>query len=340
MTDRRVAYHLETRRGVDGLRRRPQPLPEPGPNQVVVRVRAASLNRRDLMLMDGTYPLAATPGVIPLSDGVGEVVAVGRAVTRVALGDRVSSTYFLHWIGGPQRLAHVREQFGANHDGWLAGHVVLGEESTVRVPDHLSDPEAASLTCAGVVAWAALTRPVPVAPGETVLTVGTGAVALFAVQFAKLHGARVISVTSSPEKAERLRELGADEAVDRTGTPDWEEAVLKLTGGDGADHIVDAVGMLTLPKSVASGAYNARITLVGAFPAPPPSENLFAGRYLSIRRIAVGSRVDFEAMNRALAVHRTRPVIDRVFGFDEAAEAYRYLRDGNPFGKVVVRSPA
>ena len=336
-----VAYHLEPRHGVDGLRPRPQPLPEPGPNQVVVRVRAASLNRRDLMLMDGTYPLAATPGVIPLSDGVGEVVAVGRAVTRVAPGDRVSSTYFLHWIGGPQRLAHVREQFGANHDGWLAGHVVLGEESTVRVPDHLSDPEAASLTCAGVVAWAALTRPVPVAPGETVLTVGTGAVALFAVQFAKLHGARVISVTSSPEKAERLRELGADEAVDRTGTPDWEEAVLKLTGGDGADHIVDAVGMLTLPKSVASGAYNARITLVGAFPAPPPpSENLFAGRYLSIRRIAVGSRTDFEAMNRALAVHRTRPVIDRVFGFDEAAEAYRYLRDGNPFGKVVVRSPA
>ena len=351
MTDRRVAYHLEPRHGVDGrrrvggLRRRPQPLPEPGPNQVVVRVRAASLNRRDLMLMDGTYPLVATPGVIPLSDGVGEVVAVGHAVTRVAPGDRVSSTYFLHWIGGPQRLAHVREQFGANHDGWLAGHVVLGEESAVRVPDHLTDPEAASLTCAGVVAWAALTRPVPVAPGETVLTVGTGAVALFAVQFAKLHGARVISVTSGPEKAERLRELGADEAVDRTGTPGWDEAVLKLTAGDGADHIVDAVGMLTLPKSVASGAYNARVTLVGAFPtpplaAPPPTENLFAGRYLSIRRIAVGSRTDFEAMNRALAVHRTRPVVDRVFGFDEAAEAYRYLREGNPFGKVVVDCPA
>lgn len=332
-----VAYHLH---GVDDLRRRPRPVPEPGPNQVVVRMRAASLNRRDLMLMDGTYPLAATPGVVPLSDGVGEVVAVGRAVTRVALGDRVSSTYFLHWIGGPQRLAHVREQFGANHDGWLAGHVVLGEESTVRVPEHLTDPEAASLTCAGVVAWAALTRPVPVAPGETVLTVGTGAVALFAVQFAKLHGARVISVTSSPEKAERLRELGADEAVDRTGTPDWDETVLKLTGGDGADHVVDAIGMLTLPKSVASGAYNARVTLVGAFPGPPPGENLFAGRYLSIRRIAVGSRTDFEAMNRALAVHRTRPVIDRAFGFDEAAEAYRYLREGNPFGKVVVLSAA
>jgi NADPH:quinone reductase-like Zn-dependent oxidoreductase len=345
MTGGSVAYRLEPLHGVDGLSRRPQPLPEPDPNQVLVRMRAASLNRRDLMLMDGTYPLAATPGVVPLSDGVGEVVAVGRAVTRVAPGDRVSSTYFLHWIGGPQRLAHVREQFGANHDGWLAGYVVLGEESAVRMPEHLSDAEAASLTCAGVVAWAALANPVPVAPGQTVLTVGSGTVALFAVQFARLHGARVISVTSSPEKAERLRELGAHEVIDRTGTPDWENAVLELTGGDGADHVVDAVGMLSLPKSVACGAYNARITLVGAFPAPdPPSEpappggNPFGGRYLSIRRIAVGSRADFEAMNRAIAVHRIRPVIDRLFRFDEAAEAYRYFRDGNPFGKVVVRS--
>jgi NADPH:quinone reductase-like Zn-dependent oxidoreductase len=163
------------------------------------------------------------------------------------------------------------------------------------------------------------------------------------VQFARLHGARVISVTSSPEKAKRLRELGADEAIDRTGTPDWEEAVLELTAGDGAEHVVDAVGMLTLPKSVAAGAYNACVTLVGAFPPPSASlaaPNPFGGRYLSIRRIAVGSRADFEAMNRAIAVHRTRPVIDRMFGFDEAAEAYRYFRDGNPFGKVVVRAPA
>lgn len=339
MTDS-VAYQLEPLRGLDGLSRRPQPMPEAGPNQVVVRTRAASLNRRDLMLMDGTYPLPATPGVVPLSDGVGEVVATGSGVTRVAVGDRVSSTYFLNWTGGPQRLAHVREQFGANHDGWLAGYVALGEESAVRVPDHLTDEEAATLTCAGVVAWAALTRPAPVAPGETVLTVGTGTVAQFAVQFARMHGARVISVTSGPEKAKRLRELGADETIDRTGTPDWEHAVLELTGGDGVEHIVDAVGMLTLPKSVASGAYNARITLVGAFPAPPPDTGPFGGNYLSIRRIAVGSRTDFEAMNRAVAVHRTRPVIDRAFPFDEAVEAYRYFRDGNPFGKVVVRSPS
>jgi NADPH:quinone reductase-like Zn-dependent oxidoreductase len=314
----------------------PQAPATPGPHEVVVKVRAASLNRRDLMVMDGTYPVPATVGVVPLSDGCGEVVAVGAAVSRVAVGDRVASTYFLHWIDGPQRLSHVREQFGANHDGWLAEHIVLHEESAVRVPAHLTDPEAASLTCAGVVAWSALTKPQPVQAGETVLTVGTGTVALFAVQFARMHGARVIAVTSSPDKAKRLLALGADETIDRTETPDWERAVLDLTDGDGAEHVVDTVGSLTLPKSVAAGAFNAQVTQIGAFPGGVPTENPFGGKYLSIRRIAVGSRADFEAMNRAIAEHGTRPVIDRVFGFDEAAEAYRHFRDGRPFGKVVV----
>jgi NADPH:quinone reductase-like Zn-dependent oxidoreductase len=261
-------------------------------------------------------------------------------VTRIAVGDRVSSTYYLRWTDGPQRLAHVREQFGANHDGWLAGYVVRDEDSVVRVPEHLTDAEAASLTCAGVVAWAALTKPVPVGPGDTVLTVGTGTVALFAVQFARMHGARVVCVTSSRERARRLRSLGAAEAIDRTETPDWEQAILELTGGDGVEHVVDTVGRLTLPKSVACGAFNARITLVGAFPGPTPSADPFGGRYLSIRRIAVGSRADFETMNRAIGLHGIRPVIDRVVRFEEAVEAYRYFRDGNPFGKVVVRSPS
>ncbi|MFB7549003.1 NAD(P)-dependent alcohol dehydrogenase [Streptomyces sp. NPDC056154] len=320
-----------------GLTARSQTPPEPGPDQIVVRVRAASLNRRDLLLMDGTYPLPAAAGVVPLSDGVGEVITMGERVTRVAVGDRVTSTYFLNWIDGPQRLSQVREQFGVNHDGWLARHIVLNQESAVRVPEHLTNPEAASLTCAGVVAWAALTKPVPVEPGGIVLTVGTGTVALFAVQFARMHGARVISVTSSPEKAKRLRALGADETIDRTETPDWERAVLDLTDGDGADHIIDAVGLPTLSKSVAAGAFNAQVTLIGAFPGGKPTTNPFGGAYLSIRRIAVGSRTDFEAMNRAIAEHGTRPVIDRVFRFDEAVDAYRYVRDGNPFGKVVIQ---
>ena len=336
MTSTVRAYHLDPLHDLKGLRTRQQALPEPGPGQIVVRVRAASLNRRDLMLMDGTYPLPAKPDVVPLSDGVGEVIAVGAGVTRVSAGDRVTSTYYLHWIDGPQRLAHVLEQYGASHDGWLAGYAVLEADSVVRVPDHLTDPEAASLTCGGVVAWAALTKPVPVTPGETVLTVGTGTVALFAVLFARMHGARVISVTSSPDKAKRLGELGASQVIDRSETPDWEQAVSELTGGDGVDHVVDAVGRPTMAKSVASGAFNARVTLIGAFPADGPVPDPFGGRYLSIRRIAVGSRADFEAMNRAITANRMRPVIDRVFPFAEAVAAYRYFRDGNPFGKVVV----
>lgn len=331
-----LAYHLDPLHDVDGLRARSQHQPEPGPGQVVVQVRAASLNRRDLMLMDGTYPLPATPDVVPLSDGVGEVIAVGPGVTRAAIGDRVTGTYFRRWIAGPQRLAHVREQYGANHDGWLAEYVLLEEDSVVRAPDHLTDAEAASLTCAGVVAWAAVTKPATVTPGETVLTIGTGNVALFAVQFARMHGARVLCVTSSSDKAKRLCEIGADEVIDRTETPDWEQAVRDLTGGDGVEHVIDAVGMLTLPKSVAAAAFNARITLIGAFPATAPVLDPFAGNYVSIRRIAVGSRTDFETMNRALSVHRMRPVIDREFPFAEAADAYRYFRDGNPFGKVVI----
>jgi NADPH:quinone reductase-like Zn-dependent oxidoreductase len=331
-----LAYCLQPLRGLDGLTVRPQPVPEPGPTEVVVEVRAASLNRRDLMLMEGTYPLPAKPGVVPLSDGVGEVIAVGADVTRVAVGDRVSSTYYLHWVDGPQRLTHVREQFGANHNGWLAGYVVLDERSVVRVTDHLTDAEAASLSCAGVTAWSALTSPVPIEPGQTALTVGTGNVALFAAQFARMHGARVVSVTSNPDKAERLRKLGVDDVIDRNEVPHWEQEVLELTGGDGVERVVDAVGLSTLPKSVAAGAFNALITVVGAFPVDAPVGDPLAGRYLAIRRIAVGSRVQFEAMNRAITEHRMRPVVDREFGFDEAIEAYRYFRDADPFGKVVV----
>ncbi|WP_069163141.1 zinc-dependent alcohol dehydrogenase family protein [Nocardia altamirensis] len=336
-----IAYRLEPMRGLDGLTTVPQEVPRPGPNQVVIRVRAASLNRRDLMLMDGTYPLPATPGIVPLSDGVGEVIAVGDTVTRAVLGDRVTGTYFVRWIDGPQRLPQVVEQYGATFDGMLATYAVLEQDSVVHVPAHLTDVEAATLTCAGVVAWSALTKPVPVAPGASVLTVGSGTVALFAVQHAKMLGARVISITSSPDKAERLRKLGADEVIDRTATPDWDAAVLELTDGHGVEHVVEAVGLPTLATSVRSAGYNAMITMIGAAELPDGRqfENPFVGPYLAIRRIAVGSRTDFEAMNRAVTEHRLRPVIDRTFPLDEAAAAYRHFRDGNPFGKVVVTMP-
>ncbi|MEV5837099.1 NAD(P)-dependent alcohol dehydrogenase [Nocardia sp. NPDC052112] len=336
-----IAYHLDPLPGLAGLTVRDQELPQPGPNQVVIRVRAASLNRRDLMLMNGSYPLPATPDIIPLSDGVGEVIAVGDEVTRTSLGDRVTASYFVHYINGPQRLAHVAEQYGANYNGMLATYAVIEEDSVVHVPEHLTDVEAATLTCAGVVAWAALTTPVPVSADQTILTVGTGTVALFAVQHAKMLGARVISITSGPDKAERLHKLGADETIDRNVTFDWDQRVLELTGGHGVEHVVEAVGLPTLSKSVRSAGYNAMITMIGAVQLPPgqPFENPFVGPYLAIRRIAVGSRDDFEAMNRTITAHRMRPVIDRMFPLDQAEEAYRYFRDDNPFGKVVITMP-
>ncbi|WP_433727071.1 zinc-dependent alcohol dehydrogenase family protein [Nocardia sp. CA-129566] len=336
-----IAYHLDPLHGLAGLTVREQEVPVPGPNQVVIKVRAASVNRRDLMLMDGSYPLPATPDIVPLSDGVGEVVAVGDNVTRAVLGDRVTATYFVRYISGPQRLAQVAEQYGANYNGMLATYAVIEEDSVVHVPDHLTDIEAATLTCAGVVAWAALTKPAPVGPGETVLTVGSGTVALFAVQYAKVLGARVISITSGPDKAERLHKLGADETVDRSETPDWDQKVLELTDGHGVEHVVEAVGLPTLSKSVRSAGYNAMITMIGAsqLPKGQPLENPFVGPYLAIRRIAVGSRDDFEAMNRTITEHRVRPVIDRTFPLDQAVEAYRYFRDDNPFGKVVITMP-
>ncbi|MFC9435505.1 NAD(P)-dependent alcohol dehydrogenase [Nocardia sp. NPDC057030] len=333
-----VAYHLDPLRGLDGLGAAAQEIPRPGPDQVVIRVRAASINRRDLMLMDGVYPLPATPRIVPLSDGVGEVIAVGANVTRAALGDRITASYFVRWVDGPQRLAMAAEQYGANVDGMLATYAVVEQDSVVHVPAHLTDVEAATLTCAGVVAWAALTKPVPVAPGETVLTVGSGAVALFAVQHAKMLGARVFSVTSSPGKADGLRKLGADEVIVSTETPDWDQAVQDLTGGLGVEHVVDAVGLPTLSKSVRSGGYNTQVTMIGAARTPLVESvgDVFGTQYVSIRRIAVGSRTDFEAMNRTITEHRMRPLIDRVFPLDQAVDAYRYFRDGNPFGKVVV----
>ncbi|MFI6444085.1 NAD(P)-dependent alcohol dehydrogenase [Kitasatospora sp. NPDC050543] len=344
-----TGYHLDKPQdgvdgldGVDRLVMRAEELPPPGPRQVLIRVRAASLNRRDLMILDGTYPLRAAAGVVPLSDGAGEVVAVGEGVRRAEAGDRVAVTYFRRWIDGPMTLPLISEQYGASLGGMLAEYQVVDEESVVRIPAHLSYEEAATLPCAGVLAWAALTTGArPLAAGDTVLVVGSGAVALFGVQLAAALGGRVIAVTSGEEKARRLRELGAAEVVDRRATPEWEQAVAALTGGRGADLVVEAVGAPTIARSVASIGFNGQISLVGAFPAGGAAfdPNLFNGRFFHLQRLAVGSRTSFEQLNAALSRHGLRPVIDRVFGFDEAIAAYRHLRDGSPFGKVVITLP-
>ncbi|MET8446350.1 NAD(P)-dependent alcohol dehydrogenase [Streptomyces sp. NPDC005209] len=335
------SYHIETPGTVDGIVARDTAArPEPGPTDIVVRVHAVSLNRRDLMILDGSYPLKAAPGVIPVSDGAGEVVAVGEEVTRFTVGDRVTSTYFPRWIDGRITPALI-DQPGATLPGMLAEYVRLDQEAAVAVPAHLSWEEAACLPCAGVTAWNALTGADPVLPGETVLTLGTGALSLFAVRFAKILGAEVVATTSRPAMADRLNALGADHVVDHARNPAWGRAVRELTGGRGADLVVETGGPDTIEQSVrATGLYGRLVLVAAGGPRRPSLEistDALASSLVSMRRIFVGSRTQFEGMNRAITRNGLRPVVDRVFAFDEVHEAYRHYAAGAPFGKVVIR---
>ncbi|MER5825544.1 NAD(P)-dependent alcohol dehydrogenase [Streptomyces mirabilis] len=334
------AYHLETPGTVDGIAPRETDRPEPGPRDILVRVRAVSLNKRDLLILNGTYPLKAVPDVIPLSDGAGEVVAVGAEVTRFAVGDRVASTYFPKWIDGRITPARI-DQPGATLPGMLTEYARLDENAAVRVPDHLGWEEAACLPCAGVTAWHALTGGEALTPGQTVLTLGTGALSLFVVQFAKTLGAEVIATTSGTTKADRLEALGADHVVNYSENPEWGTAVRELTGGRGADLVVETNGPDTIEQSMRAAAlYGQIVLLTTGNPRRPGieiSNAVYAASLATIRRVFVGSRAHFESMNRALTLHGTRPVVDRTFGFDEVHEAFRYYESGVAFGKVVIR---
>ncbi|MFD5763020.1 NAD(P)-dependent alcohol dehydrogenase [Streptomyces sp. NPDC127044] len=334
------AYHLETPGTVDGIAPRETDRPEPGPRDILVRVRAVSLNKRDLLILNGTYPLKAVPDVIPLSDGAGEVVAVGAEVTRFAVGDRVASTYFPKWIDGRITPAQI-DQPGATLPGMLTEYARLDENAAVRVPDHLGWEEAACLPCAGVTAWHALTGGEALTLGQTVLTLGTGALSLFVVQFAKTMGAEVIATTSGTTKADRLKALGADHVVNYSENSEWGTAVRELTGGRGADLVVETNGPDTIEQSMRAAAlYGQIVLLTTGNPRRPGieiSNAVYAASLATIRRVFVGSRAHFESMNRALTLHGTRPVVDRTFGFDEVHEAFRYYESGVAFGKVVIR---
>ncbi|MER5726854.1 NAD(P)-dependent alcohol dehydrogenase [Streptomyces sp. NPDC002138] len=338
------AYRLESFGDIDGivLGEHGAAVPEPaGPTGIVVAMRAASLNRRDLMILDGSYPLPAVPGVVPLSDGAGEVVAVGDAVTRFAVGDRVSCGYFPRWRSGPI-TPDAFDQPGCTLDGMLAEYAVLDEQWAVRVPEHLTWEEAATLPCAAVTAWSALTGGEPLLPGRTVLTLGTGPVALFAVQFAGLLGCRVVATTSGgAEKADRLKALGADAVIDYRSHPEWSVQVRDATGGLGADLVVETGGPKTIEQSMRASALYGQIVLLitgdGGRSGISISNEAYASSLATIRREFVGSRDRFEEMNRAITTHGLRPVIGRVHSFENARAAYRGYATDAPFGKVVLR---
>ncbi|WP_192246209.1 zinc-dependent alcohol dehydrogenase family protein [Mesorhizobium silamurunense] len=331
------SYRLEGLGGIEKLVAREEAVPEPGPRQIVVRVRATSLNRRDTMVLNGTYPLTARPGIVPLSDGAGEVVAVGDAVTRFAVGDRVTGSYFARWIDGRMHPGVV-DQLGCTLDGMLSEFALLDEQWAVRLPDHLSWQEAATFTCAGLTAWSALTGAEIPKPGQWVLVIGSGGVALFALQFAKLAGCRVAAVTSRAEKTDRLRALGADLVIATVETPEWGMNLREATGG--IDLVVETGGPATFAQSLIASALYGRIVLLTVQdqkgkPVEIPG-SVYQRSLATIGRVFVGSRNGLDAMLAAVATHRLKPVIDRVFPFAEAGEAYRYFQQGDVFGKVVV----
>ncbi|WP_333842458.1 zinc-dependent alcohol dehydrogenase family protein [Pelomicrobium sp.] len=318
-----------------------QPKPVPGPGQVLVRVRACSLNYRDLIVARGRFG-DKTQGRVPLSDGAGEVEAVGGGVTRFKPGDRVAACFFQDWIDGPFEMRYHGSALGGEAPGMLAEYVALPEQGWIKFPEHLSFQEAACLPCAAVTAWQALVVRGALAAGETVLALGTGGVSIFALQFAVALGARVIVTSSSDAKLERARGLGAWEGVNYQRTPDWDKEVWRLTDKRGVDHVVEVGGPGTLEKSLASLAAGGHVALIGVltgFGAPTGSLFPLVTKNARMNGIYVGSRAHFEAMNQFIAERRLRPVIDRVFPFEQAAEAYRYQQSGGHFGKIVVEIP-
>ena len=326
--------------GLDGLRLQEAEIPTPGRGEALVRVRAVSLNFRELsILLKGRYPLPVKPDVVACSDGAGEVVDIGPGVTRVKRGARVVASIFPHWQDGPFSAA-VAAQLGGSLDGLLAQHVVLPESALVPVPEHLSFDEAAGLPCAGVTAWNALYGGArPLQTGDTVLTLGSGAVSLWALQLAKAGGARVIATTSSADKAEHLRALGADAVLNYRETPAWAEAVRGLTEGAGVQRVVEVGGGATLAQSLRAVAFSGEVAFIGTLadgPATLDANALFASG-ATLRVIAAGSTAQLSQMTRAVAVNRLRPPLGRVFDFDDAREAFAHYARGEGFGKVVIR---
>jgi len=321
-------YEIREPRGIESVVRAERDEPKPGYGQVLVRMRAASLNYRDLAVARGNYGRGVPSPVIPLSDGAGEVVALGDGVTRWKTGDRVAGIFMQGWLAGRVDEAKAKTALGGAIDGVLAEYRALSEEGLVRVPEHLSFEEGAVLPCAGVAAWHGL---IGLQPGESVLVQGTGGVSIFALQFAKLAGARVVATSSSDEKLERVRKMGADLLINYRTTPDWEKPA------QGVDRVIEVGGAGTLGKSLRAVRTGGTVALIGILTGKgevDPQPVLM--KSIRLQGIYVGSREMFEDMNRAISQAKLKPVVDRVFPFGEAQTAYRHLESGAHFGKVVI----
>jgi NADPH:quinone reductase-like Zn-dependent oxidoreductase len=332
------AYQLPQATGIEALTKVDLPMPKPAHRQVLVRIKACSLNFRDLAIVLGRYRMPVKPNVIPLSDGAGEVVEVGDGVTKVKAGDRVAGNFFQRWQGGLPSADTQASALGGSLDGMLTEYVVLEEDGVVKLPAHLSFEEGACLPCAGVTAWHALAEHGKVTAGDTVLVQGTGGVSILGLQLARQMGATVIATSSSDEKLARAKKLGAAHGINYKTTPDWEKAALELTGGNGVDLVIEVGGAGTIAKSLGAIRHGGKVSMIGVLSgAAELNPMLIMARRANVQGISVGSTQMFEAMNRAITGGSLKPVIDKVFSFDETPAAFRHMQSAQHFGKIVVK---
>ncbi|MGD8350531.1 MAG: NAD(P)-dependent alcohol dehydrogenase [Gammaproteobacteria bacterium] len=331
------AYEIVSEGGIDALALNERPEPQPGPGQILVAVRASSVNYRDLSTVEDPAARAIPYPRIPNSDAAGEVLAIGPGVTRFAPGDRVAGCFFQHWVDGGITPAAMASALGGAIDGVLAEQVLLAEPGAVPIPAHLSFEEAATLPCAGLTAWNCLLEQGGLKPGMTVLLLGTGGASIFGLQLAKMSGARVIITSSSDDKLERARTLGADETINYLAIPDWEKRVLELTDGKGVDVTIETGGAGTLEKTIEATRVGGCISLIGVLTGGTINPVAVMRKSIRLQGVYVGNRRMFESMNAALAANRVHPVVDRVFEFDEARAAFHAMRAAGHFGKLVVR---
>lgn len=332
------AYQIE-QFGIENFRVVEREMPEPAADEVLVRFHAASVNYRDLMVVTGTYNPRMKMPAVPFSDGAGEVVSAGEGVSKWKPGDRVMPIFAQRWFDGDSSEEKRRTSLGAGAqwDGVLREYGAFNQESLVRIPEHLSYEEAATLPCAALTAWHALIESGKIKPGDLVLTLGSGGVSVFAVQFAKMAGARVFATSGSDEKRAKLVELGADETVNYREREGWDLAAVEFSG-EGVDHVVEVGGAGTLPKSINAARIGGHVAMIGALTGAAGFNPVTAFmKAIRLQGIFVGSRRMFEDMNKAIVANKLRPVIDRVFEFDQAADALRHMESGAHFGKIVVR---
>lgn len=332
------AYEIQGSFGMDNLKLVERADPVPGHGQVLVQMKAVSLNYRDLMMIRGHYNPRQPLPLVPCSDGVGEVMAVGEGVDRVRPGDRVATAFSQTWISGRPTTENLGGTLGGPIDGTLAELMVLSAEGVVKAPAYLSDIEAATLPCAALTAWSALVELGDVTAGDTVLVQGTGGVSIFALQLARMLGARVVATSSNEFKLDRLRSMGAWATLNYADDPNWGKTVRRLTGGRGVDHVVEVGGAGTLGQSLKAVAVGGAISVIGVLSGVSSEINIIPMlmQQVKLQGILVGSRGGFERMNRAVEAHELKPVVDRVFDFAEVPGAFAYMASGAHFGKVCV----